>query len=81
MIVSTVLTELLGALALSLHLLNPAVYATPVGTPSILFGFLASNGDWRYLVFTLALLVMSIFIYRPFVTLAFRKEEKQDEMV
>ncbi|WP_164682733.1 PTS sugar transporter subunit IIC [Streptococcus hyointestinalis] len=81
MVVSTVLAELLGALALPLLLLKPAVYATPVGTPSVLFGFLTSNGDWRYLVFTFGLLGMSIFIYRPFVTLAFRKEEKQDEMV
>ncbi|WP_259137132.1 PTS sugar transporter subunit IIC [Streptococcus sciuri] len=81
MMLSTILSELLGALALSTHFLEPAIYATPLGTPSILFGFLASNGDWRYLLFTVVILVISIFIYRPFVTLAFRKEKTYDEMV
>ena len=81
MIVTTLLAEGLGALMLQLGWLDPAVYTVPNGTPSLLFGFLASNGDWRYLLITLVILVLSVFIYLPFVKIALSKEVAHEKAV
>ena len=74
MVVTTLIAEGLGALCLQLGWLGPSVYTVPNGTPSLLFGFLASNGDWRYLLVTLVILVLSVLIYLPFVKIALSKE-------
>lgn len=44
MVIVTIGAEAIGALLLTLKWINPTVY----GPPSLIFGFLASNGDWRY---------------------------------
>lgn len=67
MAISTALAEALGAICLSLGFLKPAIYDVPAGTPNSLFGFLASNGDWRYLLVVGVILVVSAGIYYPFV--------------
>lgn len=74
MLLTTLMAETLGALVLHLGWLSPAVYAVPNGTPSILFGFLASNGDWCYLLVSIIILSLAVLIYLPFVKMAFAKE-------
>ncbi|EHJ56957.1 hypothetical protein HMPREF9318_01924 [Streptococcus urinalis FB127-CNA-2] len=67
MILSTLIAELIGASVLYLGWLTPAIYNVPNGTPNLLFGFLASNGDWRYLLIVLVIMIISTSIYYPFV--------------
>lgn len=80
MVLTTIFAEAFGALMLYLKFVDPAVYTVPSGTPSLLFGFLASNGDWRYLPVTAIILVVGFFIYRPFVKIAFAKEEQYEKI-
>lgn len=74
MAISTALAEALGAICLSLGFLKPAIYDVPAGTPNLLFGFLASNGDWRYLLVVGVILVVSAGIYYPFVRKILKRE-------
>ena len=83
MLLTTLVAELLGACCLAIGLINPAVYEVPTGTPNFLFGFLASNGDWRYLLVTIINLVISVMIYLPFVKIVLFREvlnEKNSEL-
>lgn len=79
MILTTLLAEGLGALCLQMGWLNPAVYTVPNGTPSLLFGFLASNGDWRYLLVTTLILILAVLVYLPFVRLILKRESQAAE--
>ncbi|EHJ51910.1 PTS sugar transporter subunit IIC [Streptococcus macacae] len=74
MLLTTFAAELLGAFVLMTGMLNPSVYEVPTGTPNILFGFLASNGDWRYLVMVALILSISVIIYLPFVKIVLLRE-------
>ncbi|MGT2934091.1 PTS sugar transporter subunit IIC [Streptococcus catagoni] len=73
MLVTTALAEIFGAILLALGWLSPAVYSVPKGTPSLFFGFLASNGDWRYLFVILIIISFSVVIYLPFVKRALKQ--------
>ncbi|KHD45527.1 hypothetical protein NC01_03790 [Streptococcus uberis] len=73
MFLSTVMAETLGAILLSLNWLTPAVYGVPTATPSLLFGYLASNGDWRYLIVSIVIIILSVLIYLPFVNRVLKK--------
>ncbi len=74
MLGTIVVSEGIGALMLHWHWLDPAVYTIPSGTPNIFFGFLASNGDWRYGLVTLLILVLSAGIYWPYLNRLIAKE-------
>lgn len=74
MVIVTIGAEAIGALLLTLKWINPAVYAVPYGTPSLIFGFLASNGDWRYFFAVSIILVLSTLVYFPFLDPIFNKE-------
>ena len=74
MIISTLFAESLGALCLYFKFLSPAVYKTPTGTPNLLFGFLASDGNWRYFIIIFIILLVSVAVYRPFVKKGLEKE-------
>ena len=67
MILSTLVLECLTILLIHFQWLRPTVYQVPDGTPSVLFGYLASNGDIRYLIYMIAMLLLSVAIYWPFV--------------
>ena len=41
--------------------------STPLGTPILVSGFIASGGDWRWVIFQFLMVVMSFFIYYPFL--------------
>lgn len=61
---------IIAAIALQLHLMPPAVYSVPTGTPGPLIAFLGTNGSWQALIFTLITLFISVLIYIPFVKIA-----------
>ncbi|KKF40558.1 hypothetical protein AF63_07255 [Streptococcus uberis Ab71] len=62
MVIVTIGAEAIGALLLTLKWINPTV----CGPPSLIFGFLASNGDWRYFFAVSLILVLSTLVYFPF---------------
>lgn len=41
--------------------------STPLGTPILISGFIASGGNWRWVIFQLLMVVMSFFMYYPFL--------------
>ena len=61
------LNMLIAALAITIHLIPATPYPVLVGTPGPLISFIASNGNWWVLVFTIALFVLDVWIYLPFV--------------
>lgn len=80
MVLSTITAELIGALVLYLGWLNPAIYNVPGGTPNLLFGFLASNGDWRYFIVIFIIMIISTCIYYPFVKKIVRGENNDQKV-
>ena len=57
-----------------LGLIPATPYPVLLGTPGLLIGFLATNGNWGTLVFTMLLLFLDIALYLPFVRLNFQVE-------
>ncbi len=57
-----------------LGLIPATPYPVLLGTPGPLIGFLAPNGNWGTLVFTMLLLFLDIALYLPFVRLNFQVE-------
>lgn len=44
--------------------------STPLGTPVLVSGFIASGGDWRWVIFQLLMIVVSFLMYYPFLRIA-----------
>lgn len=61
----------LAAGMIALHLLPSTPYPVLLGTPGPLLGFIATNGNWATLLFTIILLLVDTLIYIPFVRLSF----------
>lgn len=61
---------LMAAAAIALHLMPPSVYPVPIGTPGPLTAFVATNGSWQALAFSILAIVISVYIYMPFVKMA-----------
>lgn len=53
--------------AIAIHLIPPTPYPVLVGTPGPLISFVASNGNWWVLIFTLALFILDVWCFIPFV--------------
>lgn len=53
--------------ALKLHLINASVYQVPPTTPGPMIAWLTTNGNWPALIVALLCLLVSVFIYLPFV--------------
>lgn len=62
-----IINILLAAGAIMVHLIPPTPYPVLVGTPGPLISFVASNGNWWVLIFTLALFVLDVWCFIPFV--------------
>ena len=60
----------------ALQLIPATPYPVLLGTPGPLIGFMATNGNWATLVFTMLLLLLDIALYVPFVRLNFRVESQ-----
>lgn len=61
---------LMAAIAITLHLMPPSVYPVPIGTPGPLIAFIATNGSWQALFFSIVAIIISVYIYMPFVKMA-----------
>ena len=59
-----------------LHIIPPIVYPVPNGTPGILVPFIGTGGDWWALVLSIALLILDIAVYLPFIKWAFEPQLK-----
>lgn len=69
-ILAPVINMLMAALAIMLHLMPPSVYPVPIGTPGPLIAFIGTNGSWQALVFSVLAIIISVYIYIPFVKMA-----------
>lgn len=61
---------LMAALAITLHLMPASVYPVPIGTPGPLIAFIGTNGSWQALCFSVLAIIISVYIYIPFVKMA-----------
>lgn len=59
-----------------LHIIPTIVYPVPNGTPGILVPFIGTGGDWWALVLSIALLILDIAVYLPFIKWAFDPQQK-----
>jgi PTS system cellobiose-specific IIC component len=71
-----VINLLLATAMIALHLLPATPYPVLLGTPGPLLGFIATNGNWATLAFTIVLLLVDVFAYTPFVRMAFAVENE-----
>lgn len=62
MIIASTVNLGIGSLLLAVHL-APAVYWVPSGTPTILFGGLASHNMWLYILVTIGLLALDVMVF------------------
>lgn len=69
-ILAPIANMLMAALAIALHLMPPSVYPVPIGTPGPLIAFIATNGSWQALFFSVLAIIISTYIYIPFVKMA-----------
>ena len=61
------LNMLIAALAITIHVIPATPYPVLVGTPGPLISFIATNGNWWVLIFTIALFILDVWLYLPFV--------------
>ena len=66
----------IAAGAIMIHLIPPTPYPVLMGTPGPLISFIASNGNWLVLIFTLALFVLDVWCFIPFVKIIDHFEQK-----
>jgi len=71
---------LIAALFIILHWIPAVAYPVPSGTPGPLIAFIGTNGNWLSLILGVALLVLDVFIYLPFVKLSDRISQKAGEI-
>ncbi|MQS75920.1 PTS transporter subunit EIIC [Companilactobacillus halodurans] len=69
-ILAPIANMLMAALAIALHLMPPSVYPVPIGTPGPLIAFVGTNGSWQALIFSVIAIIISVYIYIPFVKMA-----------
>ena len=69
-ILAPIANMLMAAIAIALHLMPPSVYPVPIGTPGPLIAFIGTNGSWRALMFSILAVIISTWIYIPFVKMA-----------
>ncbi|CAJ1181721.1 PTS transporter subunit EIIC [Companilactobacillus paralimentarius] len=65
----------MAALAIQLHLMPPSVYPVPIGTPGPLIAFIGTNGSWQALIFSILAIIISVYIYIPFVKMAIKVKD------
>lgn len=63
-------------LATSWGLINKTIVITPWTTPPVLNAYFATGGDWRAALLSILLIILSVFIYTPFVILSSRVADK-----
>ncbi len=67
MLLVSVISQLIGYVAIATHFIQPVVYPTPMNIPNLLLPTIASTTPIRSTLVTVAVFILSIVIYRPFV--------------
>jgi cellobiose PTS system EIIC component len=75
------LSIVIGYSATALGFVRPAVAQIPWTVPPILSGFLATGGDWRAAALQLAILIMGVFLYLPFMKISESVYAKAERVV
>lgn len=78
-LVLPVINLLIAAGAIAIHLIPPTPYPVLRGTPGPLISFVASNGNWWSLIFTLGLFAFDVWCFIPFVKLIDRYDQQLNE--
>lgn len=65
--------------ATAVGLINHVVVQTPWTTPPIISGFLATGGDWRASVLQLLIIIITVFMYLPFLKIDERVSAMQNK--
>ena len=65
-----VINMLLAASMIAIHLVPASAYSVLSGTPGPLVAFIATNGAWQALIFSLALFALDILLYLPIIKMA-----------
>ena len=66
-VIAPVFSLLTAYFATSVGLINHVVVQIPWTTPPVISAFLATGGDWRAAVLQLVIIIITIFIYLPFL--------------
>ena len=74
-VVAPLIAVIIGYLATAFQLVNPVVLTVPWVTPPIMNAFMATGFDWRAIVVAIINLVITFFIWAPFVIAANKMEE------
>ena len=72
-----VVNMLLAASMIAIHLIPAPAYNVLSGTPGPLYAFIATNGTWQALIFSMLLFAFDILLYLPIVKMA---KDIQDEI-
>lgn len=70
------INELFAAAAIKLHIIMPTVYPVLSGSPSLLYSFFGTNGNWATFIFTVVLFIFDVGILIPTVKIAQEISEK-----
>jgi PTS system cellobiose-specific IIC component len=77
--IAPVVAVVIAYIATMLHMVNPVVLSTAWVTPPILNAYMATGFDWRAIIVTIINLVVTFFIWVPFVLAANKLEESELE--
>lgn len=78
-ILAPLITATISYVATTVGLVDPVVVTVPWVMPPILSGFLATAGDWRSIILSVINIVISIFVWAPFVISANKLENNNLE--
>lgn len=62
-----IVNMLIAAAAIAIHLIPSTPYPVLAGTPGPLISFIATNGNWWVLIFTLGLFALDVWVFTKFV--------------
>ena len=71
-----VVNELFAAAAIKLHIIMPTAYPVLSGSPSLLYSFFGTNGNWATFIFTVVLFIFDVGVLIPTVKIAQEISEK-----
>ena len=75
-----VFNMLVAALFIQLHLIPTSAYQVLSGTPGPIVAFMATNGNWGALIFSLLLFATDILLYVPVVKIAAKVQLEIDNL-
>lgn len=70
LILAPIINLIIAYWATAAGLVSKTVALVPWTTPPVISGYLATGGDWRAAVLSIILIVVSVFVYAPFVIAA-----------